>query len=58
MSSYPPALKTVLKAFPCCLMCFTASTVAYMYVHGIVRHSQDHVPKHTYKYHFISYKIH
>lgn len=52
MSSYPPALKTVNKAVPCILMCLGFSTLTWMYMHGIMRHSQDHVPKHTYRYLF------
>ena len=50
MSSYPPALKTVNKAVPCILMCLGFSTLTWMYMHGVMRHSQDHVPKHTYRY--------
>lgn len=50
MSAYPPALKTVLKAVPCILMCFGMSSITWIYMHGLVRHSQDHVPKHSYRY--------
>jgi hypothetical protein len=50
MSAYPPALKTVLKAVPCILMCLGMSTLTWAYMHGIMRHSQDHVPKHSYRY--------
>lgn len=50
MSAYPPALKTVLKAVPCILMCLGMSTLTWAYMHGVMRHSQDHVPKHSYRY--------
>lgn len=50
MSAYPPALKTVLKAVPCILMCLGMSTITWVYMHGLVRHSQDHAPKHSYRY--------
>ena len=50
MSAYPPALKTVLKAVPCIMMCMGMTTITYLYMHGLMRHSQDHVPKHTYRY--------
>ncbi len=52
MSSYPPVLKTVNKAVPCILMCLGMSTITWLYMHGVMRHSQDHVPKHTYRYSF------
>lgn len=50
---YPPALRTVLKAVPCLLMCFGMSAISWMYLHGLARHSQDHVPRMSYKYKFI-----
>jgi hypothetical protein len=50
MSSYPPALKTVNKAVPCILMCLGMSTLTWAYIHGVMRHAQDHVPKHSYRY--------
>jgi hypothetical protein len=52
MSSYPPALKTVFKAVPCILMCTGMSTLTWMYMHGMARHSHDHVLKHSYRYLF------
>ena len=52
MSAYPPVLKTVLTAAPCILMCLGMSTLTYAYMHGLLRHAQDHVPKHSYRYFF------
>ena len=49
MSAYPPALQSVLKAAPCVVMSFYASYVFYVVMHGISRHSQDHVPKFIYR---------
>jgi hypothetical protein len=49
MSAYPPALQSVLKAAPCIVMAFYASYVFYVAMHGIARHSQDHVPKFSYR---------
>lgn len=49
MSAYPPALRSMLKAVPCLVMCLTACTVTWSYMHGVNRHSQDHVPKHSYR---------
>lgn len=49
MSAYPPALQSILKAAPCVVMSFYASYVFYMVMHGLARHSQDHVPKFTYR---------
>lgn len=57
MSAYPPALKTVLKAVPCILMCLGMSTLTWAYMHGVLRHSQDHVPKHSYRYEINKNKI-
>lgn len=57
MSAYPPALKTVLKAVPCILMCLGMSTLTWAYMHGVMRHSQDHVPKHSYRYQINKNKI-
>lgn len=49
MSAYPPALRSMLKAVPCLVMCFAASTFTWCYLHGLARHSQDHVPRHSYR---------
>lgn len=49
MSAYPPALQTILKAAPCITMSFYASYVFYCVMHGIARHSQDHVPKFSFR---------
>ena len=49
MSAYPPALQSVLKAAPCVVMSFYASYVFYIVMHGVARHSQDHVPKFFYR---------
>ena len=49
MSAYPPALQSVLKAAPCVVMSFYASYVFYMVMHGMARHSQDHVPKFSFR---------
>ena len=49
MSGYPPALQSMLKAAPCIVMSFYASYVFYMFMHGVSRHSQDHVPKFIYR---------
>lgn len=57
MSAYPPALKTVLKAVPCMLMCLGMSTLTWAYIHGIMRHSQDHVPKQSFRYEIAKYQI-
>ncbi len=48
MSAYPPALRSMLKAVPCLVMCLTACTVTWCYIHGLSRHAQDHVPNHSY----------
>lgn len=50
MSTYPVALRSALKAAPCLLMCMGMSTIVWLYMHGLNRHSQDHVPKHSFKY--------
>lgn len=57
MSAYPPALKTVLKAVPCILMCLGMSTLTWAYMHGVMRHSQDHVPKQSFRYEINKNKI-
>ena len=49
MSAYPPALASVLKAAPCVVMSFYASYVFYVVMHGMSRHSQDHVPKFAFR---------
>ena len=49
MSAYPPALRSMLKAVPCLVMCLAASTLTWCYLHGLARHSQDHVPKFSYR---------
>ena len=49
MSAYPPALRSALKAVPVLVMCLAASTFTWCYIHGLTRHSQDHVPKHAYR---------
>ena len=50
MSTYPVALRSVLKAAPCLTMCTGACYLTWMYMHGLSRHAQDHVPRHSYKY--------
>jgi hypothetical protein len=49
MSAYPTSLATILKAAPCLVMSFYASYVFYMVMHGMARHSQDHVPKFSFR---------
>lgn len=51
MSTYPPALRTVLKAVPAIVLGFGFTYLTWMYLNGITRHSQDHVPKFSFKYH-------
>lgn len=50
MSTYPPALRNVLKAVPAIVLGFGFTYITWMYLHGLTRHSQDHVPKFSYKY--------
>lgn len=49
MSAYPSALASVLKAAPCLVMCLYANYVFYAVMHGLARHTNDHVPKFTFR---------
>lgn len=49
-NTYPPALRSVLKAAPCLVMCLAASTVFWIYNYSLLRHAHDRVPRPSYKY--------
>lgn len=48
--TYPPALRSVLKAVPCLVMCMASSYVFWIATYAFVRHEHDHVPKFSFRY--------
>lgn len=48
--TYPPALRSVLKAVPCLVMCMASSYVFWIATYAFLRHEHDHVPKFSFKY--------
>ena len=51
MSAYPPALRTVLKAFPAVLWMFTSTVVFGTAMYNLVSHPTDHAPRPYYRTH-------
>ena len=49
MSTYPPALRSIMKGVPAILIVTGFSYLGWIYMYSLIRHSQDHPPKHSYK---------
>lgn len=48
--AYPPALRSMLKAVPCLVMCLSASYVWWIVTYAFIKHPHDHIPRFSYKY--------